>query len=95
LAEIFAEVSTETVIVLTGNVAVVWLGAIETLLGTTAAGSSLDNVTTAPLDGAGALRTTIPVDGLPLITLLGLSVTESTTTRTGSTVKLALWVVPL
>lgn len=43
---------------------------------TVAAGESLDRVTVTPPNGAGALSVTVPVDGLPPTTLVGLRLTE-------------------
>jgi hypothetical protein len=63
--------------VVTWNAALVAPAATVTLGGTVAAEVLLlDNDTTAPPLGAGPLRVTLPVEGFPLLTLVGLSVTE-------------------
>ena len=46
--------------------------------GTTAAGSLLESVTCAPPAGAGAFSVTVPVEGLPPVTLVGLTVSDET-----------------
>jgi FlaG/FlaF family flagellin (archaellin) len=78
------------------KVAVVLALATVTLAGTVAAEVLLlDNETTAPPVGAGALRVTVPVDVLPPTTLVGLSVNElNCTAVTVVTVKVAVLVVP-
>jgi len=59
------------------KVAVVALAATVTLAGTCAAAALLlDRVTTAPPAGAGPFRVTVPVEVLPPIVEVGLSVTE-------------------
>ena len=59
------------------KVAVVALAATVTLAGTCAAAELLlDRVTTAPPAGAGPFRVTVPVEVLPPIVEVGLSVTE-------------------
>ena len=49
-----------------------------TLAGTTAAGLLLESVTCAPPAGAGAFSVTVPVEGLPPVTLVGLTVSDET-----------------
>ena len=63
-----------------------------TLAGTTAAGSLLESVTCAPPAGAGAFSVTVPVEGLPPVTLVGLTVSEETIG--GITVSVAICVAP-
>jgi hypothetical protein len=74
--EILADVPC-TGLVVTVNVALVAVAGIVTDGGTCAAEVLLlVKVTTAPAEGAGPLRMTVPVDGLPPITVLGFSVSE-------------------
>ena len=62
---------------MTVKVAVVALAATVTLAGTVAAAVLLlDSVTTAPAAGAGPFNVTVPVDGVPPITVVGLKLTE-------------------
>jgi hypothetical protein len=66
-----------TGLLVTVKVAVVALAATVTLAGTCAAAALLlDRVTTAPPAGAGPFRVTVPVEVLPPIVEVGLSVTE-------------------
>ena len=59
------------------KVAVVAPAATVTLAGACAvAVLLLDSVTTAPLDGAGPVKVTVPVDEVPPSTEVGLSLTE-------------------
>ena len=68
-----------TGLVVTVNVAVVAFAATVTVAGTCAAPVLLlDNATTAPPDGAGAVNVTVPVEVLPPITEAGLTVIEPT-----------------
>ena len=76
VAVIVGEVLVATGLVATANVAVVAFAATVTLAGTVAAEVLLlDSVTTAPPDGAGPLRVTVPVEEVPPITEVGLTVT--------------------
>ena len=63
-----------------------------TLEGTTAAGSLLESVTCAPPAGVGAFSVTVPVEGLPPVTLVGLTVSDETIG--GITVSVAVRVAP-
>jgi hypothetical protein len=55
----------------------------------------LVNVTTVPLDEAGALNVTVPWELFPPLTEVGLSVNEATVTvEAGFTVRVADWVTP-
>lgn len=92
-----AVLTADTTLVVTVNVAEVLPAATVTLVGTVATGVLLlDRVTTAPPAGAAPLRVTVPVDGLPPVTLLGFSDTDDADTVTGAvTVRVALRVVPL
>jgi hypothetical protein len=66
-----------TALEVTVNVAVVAFAATVTLAGTVAAAVLLlDSVTTAPAAGAGPFNVTVPVDGVPPITVVGLKLTE-------------------
>ena len=49
-----------------------------TLEGTVAAGSLLESVTCAPPAGAGPFSVTVPVEGLPPVTLAALRASEET-----------------
>jgi len=60
-----------TFVVVIVKVAVVALAATVTLAGTGAAELLLDNVTTAPPDGAAELSVTVPVEVNPPTTLVG------------------------
>jgi hypothetical protein len=67
------EVLDVTVVVVTVKVAVVAPAATVTEAGTVALAPVADSVTGRPPDGAGPLRVTVPVEGLPPITDAGLS----------------------
>jgi hypothetical protein len=65
--------------VLTVNVALVAPAATVTLNGTIAAAVLLvESATVAPPAGAGPLNVTVPVEGVPPMTLVGFSVSEET-----------------
>ena len=94
-----------TVVVLDGNVVMVKLALVApaatvTLGGTVAAlGRLLVNVTTLPPAGAGLGSVTVPVEGLPPVTLVGLTVNEERLADgggvpSGFTVKVADLVTP-
>jgi len=69
-----------TVLVFTGNVALVAPAGTATLEGTLAAPLLLESATCAPPAGAGPLNVNVPVeDCTPPITLVGFSVSEETT----------------
>ena len=79
-----------TTFVVTRKVAVVAFATTVTLLGTLPTEVLLlTNVTTAPPEGAGPLRVTVPVDGFPPTTEPGLSVSADRVTATGMTFRLA------
>ena len=64
---------------LTVNVALVAPAATVTLNGTIAAAVLLvESATVAPPAGAGPLNVTVPVEGVPPMTLVGFSVSEET-----------------
>src|SRR5882757_8055291 len=65
-----------TVVVFTGNVAVVAPAGTVTLGGTLAAPLLLESATCAPPVGAGPLNVTVPVDEFPPTTLAGFTVSE-------------------
>jgi hypothetical protein len=70
-------VGAATVVVFTGNVALVAPAGTATLEGTLAAPLLLESATCAPPAGAGPLSVTVPVeDCTPPITLVGFSVSE-------------------
>jgi len=96
-AEIVTGVDAVTALVLTVNVALLAPAATITLAGTVAAAVlSLERETAAPPLGAGPLRVTVPVDGDPPVTLVGLSATaESVAEPGGVTVSEAVLVPPL
>jgi hypothetical protein len=82
-----------TVFVVTVKVAVVAPPATVTFAGTVAADVMLlERVTTIPPAGAGPVRVTIPVDGLPPCTLVGLRARDDIVGAL--TVKVACLVVP-
>jgi hypothetical protein len=64
----------ETADVVTVKVLLVAPAATVTLAGTVAEAELSESDTTAPPDGAAALRVTVPVDEAPPTTVLGLSV---------------------
>lgn len=82
-----------TLVVVTVNVAVVAFAATVTLAGTCAAALLLDNVTTAPPAGAAELNVTVPVDGLPPVTLVGFS--DNADTVRCVTLRVAVRLLPL
>ena len=87
------EVFATTELVVTVKAAVVAFAATVTLAGTWAAAVLLlDSVTTAPPDGAGPLRVTVPVAEAPAGTEVGFKLTELSIGAL--TVKLAFWVAP-
>jgi hypothetical protein len=73
---ITAVVDVVTDVVVTVNEALVLPAATVTLLGTPADPLLLESDTTAPPEGAAALRTTVPVELLPPVTVVGLRVSE-------------------
>ena len=84
------EPTAEVVIV---NVPLVAPAVTVTLAGTCAADVLLlVRVTTAPPDGAGPVKVTVPVDEVPPITELGLRLTE--VSAAAVTVKVAVFVTP-
>jgi hypothetical protein len=89
------EVEVDTALVLTVKVAVVAPLATVTLDGTAAtAVLVLESATTAPPLGAGPLRLTVPVEGVPPVTLEGLRPSEESVTGGGITVSDAVRVAP-
>ena len=95
-AEIVTAVAAATGLVVTVKVALVAPAGTVTLPGARAiAGVVLESVTCAPPAGAGPLSATVPVEGFPPITLVGLSVSEERVGRGGGvTVSAAPWVTP-
>jgi hypothetical protein len=88
-----SDVVLATGLVVTVKVVVVVLAATVTLAGACAAlVLLLDNVTTAPPDGAGPFNVTVPVDVLPPKTDIGLRLTDDTEATV--TVKPVLCVEP-
>jgi hypothetical protein len=74
-------VEDETELVVTGNAAVVAPCGTVTLAPTCAvAVSLLERATTAPPEGAAPFNVTVPVEPLPPMTVVGLSVMEESTT---------------
>ena len=93
--EIVTVVFADTTLVFTVKVAPVAPAATVTLAGTAAAVELLESVTTEPPAGAAALNVTVPVEGLPPTTLVGLSDrADSVAAGAGVTVNVALRVVP-
>ena len=81
-AEIVTGVELATAIVVTCTVARVSPAATVMLAGTVAAEVLLlDRETTVPAVGAGPLSITVPVDGLPPLTLVGLTVSADSVTE--------------
>ena len=79
--------------VVIAKVAVVAPAATVTLAGDCAAAVLLlVRVTTAPLDGAGPVKVTVPVDEVPPSTEVGLSLTE--VSAAAVTVRVAVFVAP-
>ena len=79
VAEIVTEVVFDTVFVVTVKFAVVFPAVTVTELGTVAtAVELLERLTTVPLVGAGPLRVTVPVDGVPPFAVVGFNVNETT-----------------
>ena len=73
------DVDVATALVLRLKLALVPPTGTVTLEGTVAAAVLLlESVTCAPPAGAGAFSVTIPVEGLPPVTLVGLTVSEET-----------------
>jgi hypothetical protein len=93
VAVMVGEALVATGLVVTVKVAVVAFAATVTLDGTLAAVVLLlDRVTTAPPAGAGPFNVTVPVDGVPPTTDVGLRLTELSVAAV--TVKLAVLVPP-
>jgi|SRR5664279_94440 hypothetical protein len=88
-----SEAVVATGLVVTVKVAVAALAGTVTLTGPcAAAGLLLESVTTAPPDGAGPFRVTMPAEEVPPITEVGFSVTELSVAAV--TVRVAVCVVP-
>jgi hypothetical protein len=85
-------VEAATALVLTGKVALVAPAATVTLPATVAAELLLDSVTGAPPPGAGPLSVTVPVELLPPVTVVGLTLSELG--MGGITVSEAVWLAP-
>ena len=82
-----------TLRVVTVKVVLVLPAGTVTLAGTVAAAVlPLVSVTTAPPEGAASFKVTVPVEDVPGITDFGLNVTDDT--RSGATVRVALWLLP-
>ena len=60
------------------NVVLVWPAGTVMLPGTVTKLLLLESVTSAPPDGAGMFRVTVPVEECPLITVLGCKVSVAT-----------------
>jgi hypothetical protein len=87
---IVAEVAVTTATVLTVKLAVVAPSTTITLAGTVAAALSLERVATAPPDGAGPFKVTVPVEDDPPVTLVGFR--ETTESIGGLIVRVAVCV---
>jgi hypothetical protein len=85
-------VEAATALVLTGKVALVAPAATVTLPATVAAELLLDSVTGAPPAGAGPFSVTVPVELLPPVTVVGLTLSELG--MGGITVSEAVWLAP-
>ncbi len=90
-------VAAVTVAVVTMNVAVVAPAVTVTFAGTVVDPVLLDNVTVAPPAGAALDSVTVPVDEVPPVTLVGLSVSDDNDVGggTGVTVSVAVRVTLL
>jgi hypothetical protein len=86
------DVDAVTALVVTVNVALALPAGTVTLSGTVATDVLLLDKDTTTSIGAGSFMVTVPWDVLPPTTLVGSSVTESTSR--GATVKLAFFVTP-
>lgn len=95
-AVIVTGVEVVTVLVVVVKVALVEPAGTVTLAGTLAAEVlELVRVTATPPDGAAPVSETVPVDGLPPVTLVGLSDTaDSVTEPAGFTVSTAVRMIP-
>src|SRR2546426_5577191 len=71
-------VDVATALVLRLKLALVPPAGTVTLEGTVAAGLLLESATCAPPAGAGAFSVTVPVEELPPVTLVGLTVSDET-----------------
>jgi hypothetical protein len=76
-------VEEDTVLVATVNVALVDPAPTVTLVGVEAAALLSESVTTAPPDGAGPVKVTVPCEELPPTTLVGLTVSVERVTLAG------------
>jgi len=93
VAEIVTDAEVDRDFVVTVKLALVFPEDTVTLAGTVAAAVLLlDRVTTAPPDGAGPVNVTVPVDGVPPTTEVGLRVTEVSVAA--ATVNVAVFVAP-
>ena len=88
-------VGVDTPDVLTVKVAVVAPAATVTLAGVVAAELLSESDTTAPPVGAAAVSVTVPVEDVPPVTDVGLTVTDCSAAPAGLTVKVAVWFTPL
>jgi hypothetical protein len=89
-----ADVEVDTAVVEIVNVAAVLPAAIVTDAGRLAAALLLVSDTVAPPLGAALPSVTVPWELLPPVTVVGLKLTELTSTPC-VTVKVAVWLVPL
>ena len=93
LAEIVTDLAEVTVFVVIVRVATVLPAGTVTLAGTVAtAVELLVRVTTAPPDGAGPVKVTVPVDEVPPFTEVGFKLSEVSVAAV--TVKVVLFVAP-
>jgi hypothetical protein len=90
------DVEAVTLLVVTANVALLAPAATVTLAGTVAAAVlPLERETAAPPLEAGPLRVTVPVEGDPPVTLIGLNaIEESVADPCGATLSEAVLVTP-
>lgn len=95
VAESWTLVGPEPGEVATGKVALVAPAGTDTVSGTLAdPGRLLPRVTVAPPVGAGAPSVTVPMDEVPALTLLGLTLSLVSAGRAGATVSVAVRVTP-
>ncbi len=84
-----------TATVETVNVALVLPAATVTEAGTVSAALLSVRPTTTPPAGAAVLSVTVPVEGEPPATLVGLTLTPVSVGGGGVTVSVAVWLAPL
>jgi hypothetical protein len=95
MALMVAVAEAATAVLVTVNVALELPALTVTEAGTTVLELLSDNVTTTPPAGALPFRVTVPVEEVPPVTLVGLSVTPESATEAGVIVSDEVRVTPL